>query len=90
MQTLNNLKRSFTLTREDLIYIGNYQRVYKIVLREAKKQENDMYVIESTDRTRTMWRIINRKIGKAPENEEKLELRIENKLISNPTEITDN
>jgi len=28
-------------------------------------------------------------MGKAPENEEKLELRIENKLISNPTEITD-
>jgi hypothetical protein len=37
MQTLNNLKRTFTLTREDLIYIENYQRVYKRVLREAKK-----------------------------------------------------
>jgi len=36
-----------------------------------------------------MWRLINREIGKAPENEEKLELRIGNKLISNPTEITD-
>jgi len=48
-----------------------------------------LYVIESTDRTRAMWRLINREIGKAPENEEKLELRIGNKLISNPTEITD-
>jgi len=36
-----------------------------------------------------MWQLINREIGKAPENEEKLELRIGNKLISNPTEITD-
>jgi uncharacterized membrane protein len=36
---------------------------------------------------RTMWQIINREIGKAPENEEKLELRIGNKLILNPTEI---
>jgi len=36
MQTLNNLKRTFTLTREDLIYIENYQRIYKRVLREAK------------------------------------------------------
>jgi len=34
-----------------------------------------------------MWRLINREIGKAPENEEKLELRIGNKLISNLTEI---
>ena len=40
MQTLNILKRIFTLTREDLIYIGNYQRLYKRVLREAKKREN--------------------------------------------------
>jgi len=36
-----------------------------------------------------MWRLINREIGIAPENEEKLELRIGNKLISNPTDITD-
>ena len=36
-----------------------------------------------------MWRLINREIGKATENEEKLESRIGNKLISNPTEITD-
>jgi len=36
-----------------------------------------------------MWRLINREIGKAPENEEKLEMRFGNKLISNPTEITD-
>jgi len=36
-----------------------------------------------------MWQLINREIGKAPENEEKLELRIGNKLILNPTEITD-
>jgi len=89
MKTLNNLKRTFTLTREDLIYIENYQRIYKKVLREAKKRENDSYVIESTDRMKTMWRLINREIGKAPKNEEKLEMRIGNKLISNPTEITD-
>jgi len=36
MQTLNNLKRTFTFTREDLIYKENYLRVYKRVLREAK------------------------------------------------------
>ena len=45
--------------------------------------------MEWTVRTKVMWRLINREIGKVPENEEKLELRIGNKLISNPTEITD-
>ena len=41
------------------------------------------------ERTKAIWRLINREIGKAPENEEKLELRIANKLISNHIEITD-
>jgi len=37
MQTLKNLKRTFTLTREDQTYIQNYLTIYKKVLREAKK-----------------------------------------------------
>ena len=41
--------------REDRIYIENYQRIYKRVLRETKKLENDRYVIESLDRTKAMW-----------------------------------
>ena len=36
--TLNNLKRTLTLMREGLIYIEKYQRIYKTVLREAKKK----------------------------------------------------
>jgi hypothetical protein len=74
--------------REDQIDIEAYQRIYKRVLWEAKIRENDKYVTESTNRTKAMWRLINREVGKAPENEEKFELKIENKLITNPTEIT--
>jgi hypothetical protein len=36
-----------------------------------------------------MWRLIDRQTGKPPENEQKLELRFGNKIISNPVEITD-
>jgi hypothetical protein len=52
MQTLNNLKRTATLTREALIYIEKYQRIYKRVLKEAKKRDNNRYIIESVDRTK--------------------------------------
>jgi hypothetical protein len=89
MQTLINLKRTFTLTREALIYIEKYQRIYKRVLKEAKKTDNDRFVIESVDRTKAMWQLINSEIGKAPENDQKLELRIGNNIISNPTEVTE-
>jgi hypothetical protein len=36
-----------------------------------------------------MWKFINREIGKAPENDHKLKLRIGKNIISNPTEITE-
>jgi len=40
------------------------------------------------DRTKAMWQPINREIGKGPEND-KLEMRIGKKIVSNPTEITE-
>jgi hypothetical protein len=36
-----------------------------------------------------MWQLVNKEIDKAPENDHKLELRIGNKTIINPTEITE-
>jgi hypothetical protein len=36
-----------------------------------------------------MWKLINREIGKAPESDHKLELRIGRNIISKPTEITE-
>ena len=75
------MKRKFTLTREAVDYIKIYQKIYKGVLREAKKKDNDRYVMESTDKPKAMWKLINKEIGKAPENDHKLELRIGNKII---------
>jgi hypothetical protein len=74
---------------EALVYIANYQIIYKRVFKEAKKRENDRYVIESANRPKAMWRLINREIGNAPKNEQKLELKGGNKITSNPAEITD-
>jgi hypothetical protein len=53
MQTLNNLERTVTLTDEALVSIANYQRIYKRVSKEAKKRENDRYVIESANRPKS-------------------------------------
>ena len=37
VKALNNIKRTFTLRREDLNYITAYQKLYKKILKEAKK-----------------------------------------------------
>jgi len=64
MEMLNNPKRKFTLTNEVLGYIKKYQSIYKRVLKETKKRDNDMYVTEAANKTNAMWKLINRKTGK--------------------------
>ena len=89
---LNNLKRKFTLTRGDIEYIKKYSNMYKRVLQEEKKKrerDNDRYVTEASNKTKAMWQLINKKIGKTQEDDYKLELKIGNNIISNPTEITE-
>jgi hypothetical protein len=46
LQTLNNLKRRVTLKDEALIYIVNYQRIYKSV-KGNQKRDNDRYIAVS-------------------------------------------
>jgi hypothetical protein len=89
MPVLNSLKRNFTQMREALDYIKKYQGIYRRVLREAKKRENDRYVFKAKDKTKAMWKLINGKIGKVPLNDLRLELRIEKIIITNPTEIAE-
>jgi hypothetical protein len=60
MKVLNSLKQVYNLRREDLNYINEYQKIYKKILKEAKKRDNDKFVIEAKDRTKAMWQLINK------------------------------
>ena len=85
---LNNLKRRFTLTSEVSGYIEKYQSIYKRVLKEAKKRDNDRYVTEAANKTKAMWQLIS-KNWKIQDDDHKLELRLGNDIIKNPIEITE-
>ena len=89
MKILNNPKRRFTLTREDLEYIKNIKKCIKESERKQKKEgDNDKYVTEASNKTKAMWQFINREIGKIQEDY-KFELKIGNNIISDLTEITE-
>ena len=89
MKVLNNLKRTYTLRREDLNYITEYQKIYRKILKEAKKRDNDKFVLESKNRTKAMWQLINNEIGNTLVNDYRLELRIGDKITMCPIEITE-
>ena len=89
MNILNHLKKTYTLKKRDLAYINKYQREYKKILKEAKKRDNDRFVMESKDRTKAMWQLINSATGKPQTENINLELRIGDQITSNPTDITE-
>ena len=70
-------------------YIKSYNKIYKKVLKEAKQRDNDRYVTRASNKTKAMWQLINKKIGRTKEDDNKLELKLGNNLITNPKEITE-
>jgi hypothetical protein len=62
-------------------YIQNYNKIYKKVLKQAKKRDNDRYVTEAPNKTKAMWQLINKQIGKTQEDDNKLVLRVR-KILS--------
>jgi len=48
-----------------------------------------MYKTEASNKIKGMWQLINREIGTTEEDENKLELKIGNNIVSNPIEIAE-
>jgi len=89
MKMLNNLKRRCTLTEETLEYIKKYRTIYKRVIREAKRRDNDRYVTEASNSTKAIWQVINKQIGKSQDEDYKFELKVDNNIMLKPMEITE-
>jgi hypothetical protein len=64
--------------------------IYKRVIKEAKKQENDdRYIANATNKTKAMWQAINKEAGKNPQSEQEMELKYGVKKVTNPRDIAE-
>jgi hypothetical protein len=66
MRWLNNLQKKTNLTGEEQDYIHRYRMIYKRVLKEAKKRENDRHIANAKNKTRAVWQIVKKRIRKQP------------------------
>jgi hypothetical protein len=55
-------------------YIKRYQIIYKRIIQEAERRENDMYVLRANKKTKVMWHVINKEVGKSWKYDKKSEL----------------
>jgi predicted outer membrane repeat protein len=89
MRFLNVLKKKTNITREVLTYISRYRIIYKRVIREAKKMENDRYILNANNRNKAVWQIINKETGKTPFNIKEIKLNWGSNEITHPKEVAE-
>lgn len=51
------------MSKDALEYVKRYQKIYRSVIIEAKRKENDRFILRSHNKTKAIWQIINREIG---------------------------
>ena len=76
MHFLNSLRKNKNLTKDTQDYVTRYRVIYKRVIRGAKKRVNVPYVANAQNKTKAMWQIMSKEIGKSPQYKQKIELKM--------------
>ena len=87
MQLLDNQRKKTVMEKEDLDYIEHYRKVYRRVIKEAKRSENNSYISSTKNKSKAAWHVINKEVGKLSINNKEIELRWGQNKISNPSDI---
>ena len=62
---INKTKNHLPLSEDTRLYFAKYSKIYKRVIKEAKKCENDRFLLQATNKPKAMWQIINKELGKS-------------------------
>ena len=57
------------------------------MIREAKKLHNDNYIMRSSNKSRAMWDLINKELGKDKHNFKNTQLVKNDVIITDPKEV---
>jgi hypothetical protein len=80
---LNLLNKLPDLTLHTKMYISKYKLIYKRVIREAKRRENDQYIINAKNKSKAIWQVLHKETGKISPH------KLDIKLIDHSEEVTD-
>jgi hypothetical protein len=89
MRLLNKLKHKTCLSRDEIIYIKRYHRIYKRVISEAKKRHNDKQIICASNPAKMMWRLINKNMGNSGKSHKDIWLQNKLQKIIHPQKVAD-
>jgi hypothetical protein len=75
--------------KKDLESIEHYRKIYRRVIKEAKRRENNSYTNSAKNKSKAAWHVINKELGKSSINNKNIELSWGKNKISNPRVIAE-
>jgi hypothetical protein len=71
------------------MYIAKYKIIYKTVIREAKRRENDQNILHATHKSKAVWEVINKEIGRTSSNKQDIRILWNSEEITNPETVAE-
>ena len=71
------------------LYIARYKIVYKRAVKEAKRRENDKFLLNANNKSKAAWQIINKETGRTLSKTQDIIISNNSKEISNPEEVAE-
>jgi galactose-1-phosphate uridylyltransferase len=71
------------------MYIAKYKIIYKRVIREAKRRENDTYILHANHKSKVVCQIIYKEAGRTSSNKQDIKIICNSEEITNPENVTE-
>jgi hypothetical protein len=89
MRLLNMQKKQLDLKKNEKNYITRYKMIYMRVIREAKRRENDKNILQAKNKSKTVWQIINKEMGRISPKKQDIKIIWNSKEIRNPENVAE-
>ena len=86
---LDKQRKTTLMKKKDLEYIEHYRKIYRRVIKEAKRREYNRYINSAKNKSKVSWHVINKELGKLSTNNQNIELKWGKNIISNPGVIVE-
>ena len=89
MRLLNSLNKQPNLTEHTKLYIAMYKTLYKRVIREAKRRDNDNHILHAQNKSKAIWRVIHKETGKTPPQDQDIIIVKNSEEVSSPGKVAE-
>jgi len=85
----NSLNKQPNLTEHTKLYIARYKTLYKRVIRDAKRRDNDNYILQAQNKSKAIWRVIHKETGKTSPQDQDIIIVKNSEEVSYPGKVAE-